>query len=89
MPFNFLPICPGENTIGTHCNISSDRCRLLKPCQNNGSCLNTTDTVGYVCQCLPGFDDEHCQYDRRPCQPTTCWNDGKALVFSEEIDNAD
>ena len=31
---------------------------------------------GYSCNCAPGFAGSGCQLDQRPCQPTTCWNNG-------------
>ena len=69
--------CPDQNTIGTKCNISSNPCNILNPCENNGTCLNTTtNDLGYICTCQSGFAGEQCQYDHRPCKPTTCWNNG-------------
>ena len=63
--------------MGKNCNISSSPCDVLKPCQNNGTCVNaTTSLSGYSCACLSGFGGENCQYDRRPCKPDTCWHDG-------------
>ncbi|UJR06685.1 hypothetical protein I4U23_010971 [Adineta vaga] len=58
-------------------NISMASCNLLKPCQNNGTCMIHTNTFfGYICQCLPGFNGIDCQHDNRVCQPDTCWNEG-------------
>jgi len=63
--------------MGTDCNITVNPCHLLNPCKNEGSCQNTsTNDLGYVCNCSHGFDGSQCQYDRRICKPTTCWNDG-------------
>jgi len=54
--------------IGIDCNITAGPCELLNPCQNQGTCANSTDNnLGYKCQCLQGFDGDNCQYDRRPC----------------------
>ncbi len=70
------PSCPDQN-IGTNCNISSAPCDILKPCQNNGSCNNTNTTLlGYNCTCPPFFNGTQCQFDNRPCKPSTCWNNG-------------
>jgi hypothetical protein len=50
---------------------------MLKPCQNDGSCVNTNRTaVGYNCTCPDGFNGTECQFDNRPCKPNTCWNNG-------------
>ena len=67
--------------MGIGCNVSSHPCETLKPCQNNGTCSNApTDISGYSCICLPGFNGTQCQYDHRPCKPTTCWNNGTQLL---------
>ena len=71
------PVCSHDNMIGVDCNITAGPCELLNPCQNQGTCANSTDNnLGYKCQCLQGFDGDNCQYDRRPCKSTTCWNNG-------------
>ena len=50
---------------------------MLKPCKNNGSCLDNNESVaGYNCTCLHGFDGRQCEFDNRPCKETTCWNEG-------------
>ena len=67
--------------MGKDCNISSNPCDTLKPCQNNGTCSNeTTNISGYSCLCSPGFNGTQCQNDYRPCKPTTCWNNGTELL---------
>ena len=67
--------------MGTNCNTSSSPCDLFKPCQNNGTCINTnTTSTGYICTCPHGFDGEKCEYDHRPCKPDTCWHGG--MFFS-------
>ena len=53
-------------------------CDMLQPCQNDGTCNNTNITTnGYICFCQSGFQGTQCQDDYRPCQPNTCWNNGK------------
>ena len=38
---------------------------------------------GYSCNCAPGFAGSRCQLDQRPCQPTTCWNNGESSLLSD------
>jgi hypothetical protein len=78
-PISFFvpPTCATSTGIGSNCSISALLCDILKPCQNNGSCVNDNTTLyGYICKCLVGFNGTQCQYDYRPCQPNTCWNNG-------------
>ncbi|CAF0903803.1 unnamed protein product [Adineta ricciae] len=66
----FLPSCP-------NCNISNVTCDILRPCQNNATCSSDNTTLlGYSCKCLPGFNGTQCQYNYRPCQSSTCLNNG-------------
>ncbi|UJR16931.1 hypothetical protein I4U23_003829 [Adineta vaga] len=75
--------CISSNYIGHDCNISVFPCDMLQPCQNNATCINNnTVTYGYTCSCLLGFNGTECQYDQRPCQSTTCWNNGMCLNIS-------
>ena len=66
--------CGDPTRIGTNCDVSNTLCDMLKPCKNNATCNNKNDD--YECICLLGFDGKQCQFDRRPCKPNTCWNDG-------------
>ena len=52
---------------------------MLRPCQNNGTCMNmnNSQTVSYECQCLSGYNGTDCEIDLRPCTPSTCWNNGE------------
>ena len=76
------PRCPNATTIGPQCNVSNALCDILQPCQNNAIC-NETKAVpqGYVCSCLAGFYGQHCEDDRRPCQPGTCRNQGEQFCI--------
>jgi hypothetical protein len=75
--FFVVSTCPTPSQIGSSCNISSTPCDMSKPCQNNGTCINNnTDILSYICLCLFNFNGTECQYDNRPCQPNTCWNNG-------------
>lgn len=53
---------------------------MIDGCQNAGICMNdsTTDR-GYVCQCLSGFNGTLCEVNNRPCQESTCWNNGNCF----------
>ncbi|UJR17194.1 hypothetical protein I4U23_004089 [Adineta vaga] len=71
-----VPVC-GQHTIGLTCNISATPCQMMKPCQNNGTCVdNNTIMNTYSCLCLQGFNGSTCEYDHRPCQSNSCWNNG-------------
>jgi hypothetical protein len=77
--------CENSTFIGSTCNISNTPCNMLKPCLNNGNCVNNaTAPHGYSCLCLPGFNGTECQYDYRPCQSNTCWNDGILTIKINE-----
>ncbi len=81
---HFIPrTCLTPSSIGSSCNIPADQCNMLKPCQNDGICINNnTLLLGYICSCPSGFNGTQCQFDNRPCQPNTCWNNGRS---NEEI----
>lgn len=69
----------------TNCNIWSNSCTMLNPCENQGTCLSTNmNLLAYWCNCVRGFDGERCQYDRRPCKPTTCWNNGTEVALFDK-----
>ncbi|CAF1198564.1 unnamed protein product [Adineta ricciae] len=66
----FLPSCPNYSIFNVTCDI-------LRPCQNNATCSSDNTTLlGYSCMCLPGFNGTQCQYNYRPCQSSTCLNNG-------------
>ena len=74
--------CANSSYTGIHCNISISPCDTYKPCQNNGTCVNTnTSSTGYYCLCLSGFAGNNCQIDVRPCKPTTCYHNGNYSTF--------
>jgi hypothetical protein len=69
------PTCQTSALTGSNCNTSALLCDILKPCQNNGTCINDNTILrGYICNCSSGFYGTQCQYDNRPCRPNTCWN---------------
>ncbi len=71
------PACPVLGQTGSACNTPFTLCDLLKPCQNNGTCVNNNTVLrGYTCLCLLNFNGTECQYDNQPCQPNTCLNNG-------------
>ena len=75
-PTYFSPAsCPNSTHIGIYCNVSNAPCDTLKPCQNNGSCINR-NKASYHCICPLGFNGVECQVDNRPCKPHTCRNQG-------------
>jgi hypothetical protein len=82
---SFIPNnCSDPYQIGEACNSSSTPCQLLNPCQNMGTCINNvTIPYGYFCACPPGFNGTSCQLDLRPCQSTTCWNNGTSIFLRD------
>ncbi len=79
------PTCSSSTNIGINCSISSTACAMLKPCQNNGICINTNNTYnGYICSCPPGFNGTQCQFDHRACKTNTCWNNGSFFLLSKK-----
>ena len=62
--------------------IQDNVCDLLYPCQNQGICYVTFANMSdYNCICIYGFNGTRCQYDRRICTPTKCWNHGKRKLL--------
>ena len=85
---NFLNTltCWSLTHIGLYCNISSKACDILQPCRNNGTCNNIDDNRGYTCSCPLHFTGSQCEYDKRPCKESTCWNNGiSKMLFSSKI----
>ncbi|CAF1119416.1 unnamed protein product [Adineta ricciae] len=74
----FTPsVCASPTVMGPNCSLSTLSCDSLRPCYNNATCINNNTVLsGYTCNCLLGFNGTDCQYDYRPCQPDTCWNNG-------------
>lgn len=78
------PACANSTRIGLICNISNMPCDILKPCENNGICINTNLTmIGYECICSSYSSGINCEIDYHLCTPNPCWNDGrKTKTFS-------
>lgn len=73
-------MCLGTTNIGEHCDILNDPCRVLHPCQNNGTCVEATNvSYGFICLCPKDISGFLCQNDDRLCQSDTCRNDGSIL----------
>jgi hypothetical protein len=73
-----LTSSPDATGSGTFGNVSNTACDLLQPCLNAGTCHNTNmKRYGYVCRCLSHLNGTECQWDHRPCQSDTCWNQGE------------
>lgn len=77
------PSCILSTKIGFACNISSDPCHSLDPCQNNGTC-SSISPQRYTCSCPAGFSGTHCEQDRGLCHPHTCLGHGSAF-FTEYL----
>lgn len=69
---------PSQSTGSIFNNTSSNtRCHWLKPCLNNGTCIdNIPASDGYYCSCPPGFNGTNCESNNRVCKPNTCYNNG-------------
>lgn len=37
------------------------------PCQNGGTCIDITTSVGFMCLCTPGFEGTQCNEDINEC----------------------
>ena len=82
----FVPLtCPNSSFIGRYCNLSSQPCVMLNPCQNAGTCYHNDSALdGYSCYCVSGTDGNQCQLDHRVCKSDTCWNNGKNSIFVQQ-----
>ena len=74
-----------SSTVGPHRSMSNNQCSLLQPCQNNGTCTNTSiDLSGYTCSCPEGYNGTRCQFDHRLCRENICWNNGKHFFQNKD-----
>ncbi|CAF1262667.1 unnamed protein product [Rotaria sp. Silwood1] len=69
--------CENRTMIGFNCNTPNSLCKMLKPCQNNGTCYDTeTEIPSYHCSCPSDFNGTDCEFNCRPCKPYTCLDHG-------------
>jgi len=61
---------------GPACSIATDDC-ALKPCQNNGQCIDRTS--GYECKCSEGTYGSHCQIKHSAVQQCLTKCDGYVM----------
>ncbi|XP_072033451.1 uncharacterized protein [Amphiura filiformis] len=54
--------------------IENTLCADLSPCLNGASCHRSSNSEGYVCDCLPGYTGNHCQIDIDECESNPCVN---------------
>ncbi|XP_071131722.1 MAM and LDL-receptor class A domain-containing protein 1-like isoform X4 [Mytilus edulis] len=60
------------------------------PCQNGGSCSETTTAIGYTCSCLGGFVGQNCnQVDGRTVSEFTCDFETENNCVFENADDDD
>ncbi|XP_052085695.1 MAM and LDL-receptor class A domain-containing protein 1-like isoform X2 [Mytilus californianus] len=60
------------------------------PCQNGGSCSETTTASGYTCSCLGGFTGQNCeQIDGKSVSEFTCDFEAQNNCVFENVDDDD
>ena len=74
--------CIDSYTTEFYSTVSNNPCTILRPCLNNGTCMNTDNNRNYSCSCMSGFYGLHCELSSRPCTSTTCSNYGKSFFCS-------
>ncbi|XP_062902207.1 sushi, nidogen and EGF-like domain-containing protein 1 isoform X1 [Mobula hypostoma] len=63
------------------CNDSASVCLNLRPCLNDGKCIDDciTGNPSYTCSCRAGFTGRRCQIDIDECASYPCRNGGTCL----------
>ncbi|XP_059806237.1 sushi, nidogen and EGF-like domain-containing protein 1 [Hypanus sabinus] len=63
------------------CNDSASVCLNLRPCLNDGKCIDDciTGNPSYTCSCRAGFTGRRCQIDVDECASYPCRNGGTCL----------
>ncbi|XP_055502008.1 sushi, nidogen and EGF-like domain-containing protein 1 [Leucoraja erinacea] len=63
------------------CNDTASVCLNLRPCLNNGRCIDDciTGNPSYTCSCRAGFTGRRCQIDIDECASYPCHNGGTCL----------
>ena len=61
------------------CQIGRDYCDSM-PCQHLSECKKIGNgNVGYVCECLDGFEGSHCEVVVNECLSGPCLNGGSCM----------
>ena len=72
---SFLPPFPVRSSTisGILCETSDDFC-VSSPCENNGTCVNGSNS--YICNCVKGWKGINCTEEKDPCEGDPCLNGG-------------
>ncbi|PAA90327.1 hypothetical protein BOX15_Mlig019047g1, partial [Macrostomum lignano] len=73
-------LCPEAYT-GSYCTVRINFCASTPggstatgPCQNGGTCSNTTASPWYHCSCVPGYTGTNCEINIDDCASKPCAN---------------
>ena len=77
-----MPVNAPQTIQGSNCSIVIETpiCSLT-PCENNGTCIETTDSVGYACECTADYTGSNCSIviETPICSLTPCENNGTCI----------
>lgn len=60
-----------DQWMGPICDVPYDVCKL-KPCNNNATCISAQNKHDFTCDCLAGFEGNHCEINIDDCVGVKC-----------------